>query len=245
MEDGTMEIGNFLTASEKFNKGHPNGLEIKGELLGALILLLTEVRLTGSDLGKIKKTIIYGKELDIDNLSPHTVSFLNEFKDEDSTLQLNPTQAELLHGLVGKVEEASEAMEIFCNHIFEGEDLNVMDLVEECGDGYWFDMLVCRTLGVRPEDIMEGIISKLDERNGGAKYNQQRVIYRNKSKEKKVFRGKIKITKPSLDYLQFEYGAENSNLENVIPKNESNNESGNEKTKPDKGNSEESPKKDN
>ena len=67
----------------------------------------------------------------------------------------------LLHAVIGKVTEAAEALDNLKKHIFYGKPIDEVNLIEEQGDGHWYDAILYDALGADPEETLQKNIAKL------------------------------------------------------------------------------------
>jgi NTP pyrophosphatase (non-canonical NTP hydrolase) len=99
----------------------------------------------------------------------------------------------LLHASMGIASEAGEINEEVKKHIFYGKQLDVLNLIEEAGDTFWYMALLFKYLNVQcPElEIMERNILKLKARYAG-KFSQHAALNRDKAAEvKALIEGKL------------------------------------------------------
>lgn len=84
----------------------------------------------------------------------------------------------LLHAALGLVTEAAEFADQLKKHIFYGKELDGINLLEELGDGNWYESIALDALEKDYEDVFKAIISKLKLRYGTAKFSVDRAINR-------------------------------------------------------------------
>ena len=70
----------------------------------------------------------------------------------------------LLHGLLGIQSEAGELADAGKRHLFYKTDLDLVNVMEECGDILWYIAVTLDAAGYTMEDAMERNISKLQSR---------------------------------------------------------------------------------
>ena len=95
-----------------------------------------------------------------------------------------------LHSVAGLVTEAGELMDAFKKHLFYGQPLDLINVVEELGDLCWYmalmiDVLRHKGVDVTWESIMERNIEKLRARYGD-KFSAEKAIHRDLEKERTI-----------------------------------------------------------
>ena len=76
----------------------------------------------------------------------------------------NPDTLRLLHASMGLVTESGELMDAMKKHLFYGKPLDTTNLIEECGDLFWYIALLLNTLNVNMETVMQINVDKLKAR---------------------------------------------------------------------------------
>lgn len=71
---------------------------------------------------------------------------------------------ELICGVMGLNGEAGEVVDLLKKFVFHGHNFVKEDLVKELGDVLWYVALICDSLGITMEEVMEKNINKLKER---------------------------------------------------------------------------------
>lgn len=122
----------------------------------------------------MKKHIFYGRE------KPPVESVASP-SDED---------IHLLHSALGVITEAGEMLEALHRHLYAGEELDRVNLVEELGDVFWYCGLMAHTLGVPFEDIFEKNIEKLKRRYGDNAFSPEKALSRDLDAERKILESK-------------------------------------------------------
>lgn len=95
----------------------------------------------------------------------------------------------LLHAAIGKCTEAGEFADQIKKHIFYGKPLDEINLVEEIGDGLWYDAIACNALSVEITKIMSLNIAKLRARFPD-KFTSDKAIHRDLEKERGILEGR-------------------------------------------------------
>lgn len=71
---------------------------------------------------------------------------------------------DVLHAVMGLINEMGEIAEMFYGVIFEGKEFDLTNFIEELGDKDWFTELACSAIGVSREEIWRRNIAKLRAR---------------------------------------------------------------------------------
>ena len=95
----------------------------------------------------LKKAIFGGQDLEVKDS--------RRFRGIDA---LNP---DILHAVLGIVNESGESAEALEASMEHGELVDLPNLDEECGDLLWFIALYCTGRGVTMESLMQKVIAKL------------------------------------------------------------------------------------
>ena len=72
--------------------------------------------------------------------------------------------AELICGAMGLNGEAGEVVDLIKKIVFHGHEFDIDAICKELGDVCWYVALVCNSLGINLEDVMQKNIDKLKER---------------------------------------------------------------------------------
>jgi hypothetical protein len=146
-----------LTASPHFH-GEKVPLAHFGEVLKQAIEALQA-------LDKVKKSLFYGRELPIANISGEVFencnglpAWISNHPDEDAKAR------NIIHGIIGKATEAGELLELLHATAIHGEPFYVANAGEEIGDGFWYDALLARACGLTFYGIQRTNIAKLRHR---------------------------------------------------------------------------------
>lgn len=137
----------------------------------------------GQVLDEIKKVIFYGKSHSFADRRIDSID-IESFKGKlpwDETI-------DLLHAAVGKLTEASEFADSVMGHLFEGKPLDKTNLIEEIGDGFWYDAIAANALGVSFEEIQQINLAKLKKRYP-EKFTEECANVRDLDAERQVLEG--------------------------------------------------------
>jgi NTP pyrophosphatase (non-canonical NTP hydrolase) len=101
--------------------------------------------------------------------------------------RLNSNQVlRLLHGSMGLCTESGELLDNLKKHIFYGKELDLVNLVEECGDLFWYLAIIHDAMGARDFDAtLASNIKKLRARYGD-KFNEEGALNRDLEKERSI-----------------------------------------------------------
>lgn len=91
----------------------------------------------------------------------------------------------LLHAAIGLSTEANEFLDAMKKHIFYGKEIDRTNLIEELGDGNWYEGIAIDELETSFQEIMERNIEKLHKRYG-ISFNEEEAITRNLSAERYI-----------------------------------------------------------
>ena len=97
--------------------------------------------------------------------------------------------ARLLHGAIGIATESGEILDQLKKHIYYDKELDKLNIAEEIGDVMWYVALLCNTLGIDLEEVMETNIHKL------------KVRYPEKFSTDKALNRDLKAEKETLGYI--------------------------------------------
>lgn len=129
--------------------------------------------------GPLKKHIFYGKELSVPLKEEP-----KDFKEVSAKLQCRNV-ARLLHAAMGFVDEANEFQVALKKHLFDGEELDTVNLKEELGDLLWYLTIALDALDSSYEEIGQMNLKKLRNRYQ-AKFSEEKALNRNTDEERKV-----------------------------------------------------------
>lgn len=101
--------------------------------------------------------------------------------------RLDNRSIRLLHAAMGLCTEAGEFMDQMKKYLIYGKPLDKTNLIEELGDGNWYEGLAIDALETTFELILSRNIAKLQERYARGKFDSEKAINRNIPKELAVF----------------------------------------------------------
>lgn len=91
----------------------------------------------------------------------------------------------LFHGIIGSITEAGEMAKALSEAIFTGASLDLTNVVEEVGDGFWYDAAILRVLGMTFQQVQQKNIEKLRARFPD-KFTEFDANHRNLDVERKI-----------------------------------------------------------
>lgn len=150
---------NYLAEAQQTKSDQFHGDKIA---LGFLTGSLAEAIEALQRLDRIKKALFYGKEA----ASLPLVGIAIDCRGLPAMLIGHDaaTAIDVLHGIIGKATEAGEMLEALAACIDQGQSLDAVNLLEEIGDGQWYDAILCGALGATFEQVQRTNIQKLRHR---------------------------------------------------------------------------------
>lgn len=118
---------------------------------------LMAAREAADAMNGIKKALVYGRELPMDNPLVHSPTI--------SQASFNDIPVEILHGCIGIITEAGELADFLLAAIFGRDEIDIRNLREEMGDLEWYQARIAAFLGDDFEGWQAGNIAKLTERH--------------------------------------------------------------------------------
>jgi len=168
MSDYLIESGR--TVSDQFN--------YTSIPVAVLTVGLTEFIDVTKLVDKLKKTLFYGKRLDLYPYDQNEVEIIRvEETDPDKT------RVDTTHAIMGLATEAGELVDLL---VTPEEWPPRAKLVDEAGDILWYLGLLLRANGVTFEEVAEANIDKLKARFP-QKFDQRCALNRNDEEEQMVF----------------------------------------------------------
>ena len=141
-----------------------------------------------SALDRLKKTMFYGKELGPVHIAQDELDFATcqNWPNSIADCSEEEKRAEMLiHGIIGKVTEAGELLEALVEAIQLKRQIDTVNVMEEVGDGMWYDALIAEACSFDLTEAQEKVIAKLQLRFPD-KFTQDCAINRDVSAERKV-----------------------------------------------------------
>lgn len=163
------------TKSNKFY-GAQVGLAIFRRKLDAAIIALQA-------LDEIKKALFYGKYAP--GLVEHGILTNCLGLDLSAVHPVHPDAVDIVHGIIGKATEAGEMLEALFSALIESKPLDRVNVIEEVGDGLWYDAIILSALRTTFDESQRINIAKLRARFP-EKFTTTDAIDRDISHERKV-----------------------------------------------------------
>ena len=140
------------TKSDQFHGELVSASHVQAVVVGCIAYL--------QELDKIKKALFYGREFDHPNVDSESVEQVQLF----AALGGNRDQdIDVVHAILGKATEAGELLEALKLGM-DGQALDRTNLMEELGDGQWYDAILAKALGFTFEEVQQINIDKLRAR---------------------------------------------------------------------------------
>lgn len=76
----------------------------------------------------------------------------------------SPEQIDLIHAILGIATEAGELLEALHSLVAGGNQLDIVNLKEECGDLFWYQAILANATDNTFEGIQNTVIAKLKKR---------------------------------------------------------------------------------
>lgn len=167
--------------SDRFNYIEEAKVTLAGGFHSDMVSL-AELRRTLTDfievsgrLDKIKKALFYGKGDPIGNTvataaqnCDKALAMFNGYTQDSDAAGLTEEDRKfaeiVIHGVIGKATESGEAIEALFKAIFTFSDFDATNMLEEIGDGFWYDAILLDILGSDFESEQRRNIAKLRER---------------------------------------------------------------------------------
>jgi NTP pyrophosphatase (non-canonical NTP hydrolase) len=136
-------------------------------------LLALQLQIVGAILNTLKRQIFY-RDPKSDAVKHFDMAYdpeiLSEVQRAAVDIILSPDDTRLLHGLLGKTTELAELWESLGQYLIVRPDgapitkLDVVNLIEEQGDGLWYDAVILDTLQRNLDQVLTANIAKLQKR---------------------------------------------------------------------------------
>lgn len=145
------------------------GARLTPELFSELRELFAEFENLGGRMDEAKKRIFYGRGAPAERESPRS--------------PLDARQIRLLHSFLGQATEVSELFEALGNNLFKGQPLDLVNIIEEIGDAFWYKAICADELGFSFEETWRINLAKLKTRYGGV-FSVRRASRRDTRRER-------------------------------------------------------------
>lgn len=138
-------------------------------------------------LDAIKKALFYGRQNDILIMPTDVTMTCAELLNGTP-----PEQANLIHAIIGKATECGELLEALFSSYEKNKVLDHVNLIEEIGDGLWYDAILLRAIEGDFETAMSINILKLQKRFPN-KFTEEAANVRDLFAEREVLEGKSSL----------------------------------------------------
>lgn len=147
-------------------------------------------------MDQLKKTIIYGKAINLDEvaLNVDTMSRAGDYLKDSLSLEASvgctndQVNIRLLHAAIGIFTESGELLEALLksvNRTEDGAQIDKFNFAEELGDVYWYMAIAHDELGISEERVRQTVIAKLAARYP-EKFTAEAALNRDLVAERKV-----------------------------------------------------------
>lgn len=110
---------------------------------------------------------------------------VTESNDWDKIQYRLQSKLRILHALIGINTENGELQDQFKKHIFYGRELDIVNIVEEIGDLFWYIAILCDEIETPFEEIWQKNIEKLKKRYEG-KFTETKAENRDLKAERAI-----------------------------------------------------------
>lgn len=100
----------------------------------------------------------------------------------------DPKIVRLLHAALGKATEIGEFIDPLKKYIFYGKEIDEVNMLEEIGDGKWYDGVAIDALDSTEEIVMSRNIQKLAKRYPD-KFTEDAALNRDLEAEREILEG--------------------------------------------------------
>lgn len=154
-----------------------------------VILTIAQAISALQNLDKVKKQLYYGRDVGDVDFSDTAIARMHGDRSFDKFAK-TPEARDLLHAVIGKATEAGELLEAVHQVIKENKILDVSkvdeaNILEEVGDGFWYDAILCNMFEFSFEDAQKVNIEKLMKRFP-EKFSCEKANNRNLKEERKT-----------------------------------------------------------
>jgi NTP pyrophosphatase (non-canonical NTP hydrolase) len=172
------------TLSNQFHNDKVHFNAYMSRMLAAILAL--------QHMDEIKKSLFYGREFKIP--PPDKMTNEHDFRMALSYLHDDPIKAEhILHGVIGLATEAGELLEAVFKAMNKGQQLDLVNMKEEVGDGKWYMAVLANACGFTWGDDEQANIAKLRKRFPNA-FTEHDANTRDLDAERKVLEDSDKPT---------------------------------------------------
>ena len=154
-----------------------------------VLLTLAQAIAALQNLDKVKKQLYYGRDVGDVDFSETALARMHGDQSADMFAK-SPEARDLLHAVIGKATEAGELLENVFELIKEHKTIDVSkvdaaNILEEVGDGFWYDAILCNLFDFSFEVAQDVNIEKLKKRFP-SKFSCEKANKRNLKEERKL-----------------------------------------------------------
>lgn len=131
--------------------------------LDEVLIALGAFKAAADNLDRVKKLLFYGKGYALTDGDP----ILNVAGFDAAMTYVHTDKAaaiNLIHGIIGKATEDGELVEALMLALMHKGGLDLVNVGEEVGDGFWYDAVILKAIGSNFETEMVRNIAKLRAR---------------------------------------------------------------------------------
>jgi rubrerythrin len=132
---------------------------------------------TGELVDIAKKSLFYGKKI-------KEGTDIQQFRNNESTLNIKAVHQDVLHAALGIYTEAAEMLEVILATM-QGNEFDEINAFEELGDTEWYMAMMYRTLNKTPQEAKVVNIDKLRKRYP-QQFTSSDAIHRNTNAEREI-----------------------------------------------------------
>jgi len=189
----TINLEEYTAAAIK-TESRIDGIKSNLNILSSTLKICMAI---GNILDMQKKNIFYDKPIDInkfkelnDQISKISINLNSEIEKIDNIEnlpkpQINTINPRVAHGIIGKFTEATELIEAMYQAMFEGKNLDSVNVAEEIGDDAWYTAILVDALNINWTGIFEKNIEKLKKRYND-KFSVEKAINRDLEAEREI-----------------------------------------------------------
>lgn len=171
-------------------ESHPDELLRNQDQADALDSVFEAAIRFGAAADKLKKHLFYGREIDLYELLEVTLEReAPEATVDVQELNQNRTKIRLIHAFLGLFSELEEIAGPLRRHIFDGEPIDLTNMMEEGGDMEWYLSAHFDACGFKMSEAMRRNIAKLAKRYPDKKFTTTAANVRDLESERVELEG--------------------------------------------------------
>lgn len=154
-------------------------------LRSAFITRIAAVIETAKKVDELKKALYYDREYAAVKLVDRDCELSCSVLPLTNIASSYPGAVDILHAALGKVTESVELLEAVFNAMMHNTALDITNVIEEAGDGFWYDAILFNALGVDFEHVASINNAKL-RRRFPVKFSEAEANTRNLDAERQT-----------------------------------------------------------